>query len=273
MREKGKMKTWLEFEQRFRQIAAPLQEFRINFHWSTAGEHWRLCGMPSNSISKQFEALAELAGKALQECSIKYPELLSRISKEKEPKHVWYRALKELSKEFKTNLLASQQDEQGNFAGHIFGSIMNIGEASANLCLLLEAQYPLPVKESVSMNGINISNSNIGILNTGEIEDIQSISVNITSLSESGAHEVAEAIKQITEAVSKSSDLVATNKSMVLEQLEELSEQALLPAENRSKPGILKAIISTLATTLAAAGGLAEVWSTWGPAIQKFFGL
>lgn len=268
------MKSWLEFEKRFRQIAAQLQDFRIDFQWGAAGEHWRLRGMLSSSLARQFEALAELAGKALQECSIKYPELLSLISKEKEPKHAWYRALKELSKEFKTNLLASQQDEQGNFAGHIFsGNVMNIGEASANLCLLLEAQYPLQVKQSVSKNGIIISNSNIGILNTGEIEDIQSISVNITSLSESGAHEVAEAIKQITEAVSKSSDLAATNKSMVLEQLEELSEQALLPAENRSKPGILKAIISTLATTLGAAGGLAEVWSTWGPAIQKFFGL
>lgn len=269
-RKRVKMKTWFEFEQRFRKIATQLQDFRIDFVWGAAGEHWRLCGMQSNSFSRQFEALAELAGKALQECSIKYPELLSRVSKEKEPKHVWYRALKELGKEFETNLLASQHDEHGNFAGHICsGSVMNIGEASANLCLLLQAQYPLQVKESVSMNGINISDINIGILNTGEIEDIQSISVNIKS----GTHEVAEAIKQITEAVSKSPDLAGTTRSMVLEQLEELRKQALLPAENRSKHGIIKAIISTLATTLGAAGGLAEVWSTWGPAIQKFFGL
>mgnify|MGYP001558668904 CR=1 FL=1 len=270
MQEKNEMKTWLEFEQRFKQIATHLQDFRIDFVWGAAGEHWRLCGMPSNSFSKQFDSLAELAGLALQECSNKYPELLSRISKEKESKHLWYRALKELSKEFKTDLLASQRDEHGNFAGHIFsGRVMNIGEASANLCLFLHAQYPLQVKESVSKNGINISNSNIGILNTGEIKDIHSISVNIKS----GAHEVAEAIKQITEAVSKSPDLTGTTRSMVLEQLEELSKQALIPIENRSKPGIIKAIISTLSTTLGAAGGLAEVWSTWGPAIQKFFGI
>jgi hypothetical protein len=254
------MKTWPEFEQRFRQIATHLQDFRIDFALGAAGERWGLCGMPPNSFSRQFEALAELAGKALQECSIKYPELLPLIPMEKKLKHIWYRALKELSKEFKTNLLAV----------HIFsGSVMNIGEASANLCLLLHARYPLTIKESISMNGINISNSNIGILNTGEIEDIQSISVNIKS----GTHEVAEAIKQITGAVSKSPDLAAPIRSMVLEQLEELSKQALIPIENRSKPGIIKAIISTLATTLSAAGGLAEVWSTWGPAIQKFFGL
>ena len=111
------------------------------------------------------------------------------------------------------------------------GRVMNIGEASANLCLFLHAQYPLQVKESVSKNGINISNSNIGILNTGEIKDIHSISVNIKS----GAHEVAEAIKQITEAVSKSPDLTGTTRSMVLEQLEELSKQALIPIENQVK--------------------------------------
>lgn len=268
------MKSWLEFEKRFRQIAAQLQDFRIDFVWGTAGEHWRLCGMQSSSISKQFEALAELAGLALQECSSKYTDLLPLISKEKEPKHVWYRALKELSGEFKTAFLACQQDVHGNFAGHIFsGRVMNIGEASANLCLLLHSRYPPTIKESISMNGINISNSNIGILNTGEIEDIQSISVNITNLSKSGAHEIAESIKQITEAVSKSHDLTESTKLTVLEQLEELSKQALIPIETRSKSGIIKAIISTLATTLGAAGGLAEVWSTWGPSIQKFFGL
>ena len=148
MKKKGKMKTWLEFEQRFRQIADILQGLRIDFHWGAAGEHWCLCGMPSSSHVQQFDALAELASLALQECSIKHPKLLPLISMEKEPKHVWYRALKELSKEFKTNLLASQQDEQGNFTGHIFsGSVMNIGEASANLCLLLHAQYPLQVKK------------------------------------------------------------------------------------------------------------------------------
>ena len=92
-------------------------------------------------------------------------------------------------------------------------------------------------------------------------------------MSKSGAHEVAESIKQITEAVSKSHDLTESTKLTVLEQLEELSKQALIPIENRSKSGIIKAIISTLATTLSTAGGLAEVWTTWGPAIQKFFGL
>ena len=36
------MKTWLEFEERFRVIAAPLQYLRIDFQWGAAGEYWRL---------------------------------------------------------------------------------------------------------------------------------------------------------------------------------------------------------------------------------------
>lgn len=119
---------------------------------------------------------------------------------------------------------------------------------------------------------IHLSNSTVGILNTGEIEDVQSISVNISTLAESGHAEMAKAIKELTEAVAASQELSADERAYVLENLEELSKQALLPPNERAKLGVIKSLASGVGASLSAAGGVAEVWSTWGGAIRAFFG-
>jgi hypothetical protein len=119
---------------------------------------------------------------------------------------------------------------------------------------------------------IHLSNSTVGILNTGEIEDVQSISVNVSTLAESGHAEMAKAIKELTEAVAASQELSADERAYVLENLEELSKQASLPSNERAKSGVIKSLIAGVGGSLSAAGGLAEVWSTWGTAIRGFFG-
>ncbi len=266
------MKSWLEFEERFRRITVPLQYLRIDFQWGDDGEYWRLCGMPSNALGRQFDALAELSGLALLESAETHVELLPLVAKDKEARHVWYRALKELTNDFEFKFYGTQHQEDGSYAGTIYsGSISNIGETSANLCLLLHARYPLPIQEK-QMTEIKISNSTIGILNTGQIKNIESININIGKLNDAGSDEVADALKNITSAVAESTELAADVKSNTLEQLESLSKQAILPANERTKPGVMKAVFTTLSATLAAAGNLAGIWSAWGPAIQKFFG-
>jgi hypothetical protein len=209
----------------------------------------------------------------LSEAAKTYGELAEIVSRENEPKHVWYRAMKELAGEFKMGPFGYYPDESGNPTGYVYtGSISNIGEVSANLCLVLHSRYPLPDKETMGMSGINIVNSTVGMLNTGQMNNIGSIAVNVGKLNDSGLAEVAAAIKALTHAVAATTELSDEAKSSSLEQLESLSEQALLPEKERMKPGILRAIGNMLSSTLAAAGGLAEVWSTWGPAILKFFG-
>ena len=265
------MKSWIEFEERFRRIAPSLQYQRIDFQWGTDGEYWRLCGGATSSVARQFSALAELSGIALLEAAKIYSEMGTIVSKENEPEHMWYRALKELTGEFKMSPIYFT-DENGSPKRHVFtGSIENICEVSANLCLVLHGRYPLLEKE-VSMSEINITNSTIGVLNTGQMNNIKSIAVNIGKLNDSGLKEVAAAINALADAVAVSTELIDELKSSTLDQLESLSQQALLPEKERMKPGILKALGTALSSTLSAVGGLAEIWFTWGPAIQKFFG-
>lgn len=118
---------------------------------------------------------------------------------------------------------------------------------------------------------INLQNSSIGVLNTGEMKDIESISVSVTTLSSKGYAEVASALKALTESVVQSAELTSEARTDLLDNLEELSRQAALPENERSKPAVIKSILFGISTGLASAGGLAEVWSTWGPAISSFF--
>jgi hypothetical protein len=118
---------------------------------------------------------------------------------------------------------------------------------------------------------INIR-GNVGIFNQGEIANINSLTVNVSSLAESGNVEVANALKNLTEAIASSQELTAEKRAEALDLLEELSKQANLARENRSKPVSLKAIATELTLICSTAGGLATVWGTYGSAIKTFLG-
>lgn len=119
---------------------------------------------------------------------------------------------------------------------------------------------------------VNIRNTgNIGLLNTGNIKDIDKIEISINQLKQSGAIDIAESIQKIKNAILQSQELDFKIKEEVLEQLTEISEQANLPEEKRSKRSILKAILNGIGTTLNSIGSLAEIWGTWGANILDFF--
>ncbi len=119
---------------------------------------------------------------------------------------------------------------------------------------------------------ISLHDSSIGVLNAGEIRNIESISVSVTALSSKGYSEVADALKALTESVTRSAEMSPRERTELLDNLEELSRQAALAEKKRAKPAVIKSILLGISTTLAGVGGLAEVWSTWGPTIQRFFG-
>ena len=137
-------------------------------------------------------------------------------------------------------------------------------------------QFKPPKINRTTMNQgpfITIDNSNIGLLNAGQMQEIESININLSNLSASGQSDVVQALKAITEAVVKYPDLTTVQRTESLDQLNELSKQAALPPEKRSGLGVLRAIFSSLSVSLAAGGGLAEIWSTWEPTISKYFHL
>lgn len=120
---------------------------------------------------------------------------------------------------------------------------------------------------------LSISDSTVGVVNAGQIEDVNSIDVNIASLAQEGQTEISEALKYVAEAVATSQDIDANERSEFLDVIQQLSVQATLESQERLRKPVIKAMVSWIAAGVGAAGSLAEVWSTWGPAIQAHFGL
>jgi hypothetical protein len=134
---------------------------------------------------------------------------------------------------------------------------------------------PQPINAYINqapMNYINIDRSVIGMLNTGSIQDVQSININVKSLLESGSAELARALKVLTEAVASSQELADTQRTELLDQLNLVSGEAALTAEGR-KPGVIKPVLSALATGLNTVGSLAKIWAVTGDLICAHFGL
>lgn len=120
---------------------------------------------------------------------------------------------------------------------------------------------------------IHITSSNVGMLNTGQISSVNSISVNISQLTNDGQAEVAAALKHVTEFVTQNEAIASVQREEVLELLADLSEQATLPPEKRIKTSSLRTIVNGIVAGLTVAGSSAEIWSTWGPTIMQYFGI
>ena len=267
------MMSWIDLEKRFRAVEEPLRDLRVDYQSGSAANRWRICGMTMNPTRRQFEMLVDLAGRTLETCAEVHDNLRLVVNAEGTPADHWFDALKELSGQFNwLPYVATFTDDQGNESGHILmGSVMQVVAASANLCLLLGGRYPMPEVQEPQKPTISITDSTVGFVNAGVIQDVRSIETSVTALVQAGQTDIAEALKQLTQAVASAKDLKEKARSEILEQLSELSRQALLPPDKRTKAIFLKASVSLVARALSAVGSLAQIWSTWGPAIQAFF--
>lgn len=98
------------------------------------------------------------------------------------------------------------------------------------------------VKRDITLNNITIDRSTIGILNTGLMQEIQQIDVNISKLEQTSQTEIAEALAGLTQAIASSGQISDKQRSELIQQLNELSDQALL-APNQRKTGVIRAIV------------------------------
>ena len=149
----------------------------------------------------------------------------------------------------------------------VLGTIYYYGILSAKAESELEEERLSKIEVKVE-RGARIGNI---IISSTVQNSFNRIHHNIDSLKGSGQSDVAEALRHVTAAVVASDDLDENQTNELLERLEEISRQATLRPKKRSR--FIKDILNGIAIGMGAAGGLATVWSTWGPAISRFFGL
>jgi hypothetical protein len=114
-------------------------------------------------------------------------------------------------------------------------------------------------------NQLKIDNSNIGVVNTGTIDSLNST---ISYVQQAGSAELANQIKSFAEAVSASNELSEVLQKEILEQLSYLGTQIRTSHEQRNQ-GVIKTILKSIEPTVSTAAGLATLWATLGPTISK----
>jgi len=121
----------------------------------------------------------------------------------------------------------------------------------------------------ITLNHIQVNNSNIGVLNTGKIGSIDTA---IGYLSDTGDKPVADALKAMTESVIASNEANAEQKGELLELLGVLATEASVPADKRKSKAMLP-IIGQTTSILSGLNALSQLWSTYVPVVKGFFGL
>jgi hypothetical protein len=133
------MNSWIDIENRFRNIAESLKYLRLDVQWGAAGEYWHLAGMHKNTVVSQFEELAAIAGNLLKKTFDEKTKLGKDILSERDPKTIWYKALKEYSGEFKIHQTCPLVEGKPICSG----SVNSVAEVSANLCIKFHANQPI----------------------------------------------------------------------------------------------------------------------------------
>lgn len=152
-----------------------------------------------------------------------------------------------------------------NHAAQEFDHIAPFGPSSPRIEI-----PPAPVPPIHYNNqSVSVSGGNVGSVNFGQVE---SIKVDIGVLTQTGAVSQAEALVAVVNAVLDEPDLAPEKKNELLEQLAFLTKEAAVPA-NQRKPGVVKAVLSTVKEGAAAAGAVATAWTAAEPIIRGFFGI
>jgi len=115
---------------------------------------------------------------------------------------------------------------------------------------------PIIQKGDVTYNNINVNRSIIGSINTG---DVKKIDVAIDNIKYGGDEELANSLKNFTEAVINEKDLDEKIKNNVLKNIAFLSSQANLPKENR-KNGIIKSVLTGIRHFIVSSAALISLW-------------
>ena len=122
--------------------------------------------------------------------------------------------------------------------------------------------------QGVTLNNIHIKDSTVGVINTGLIERVD---VAIGALKRAGEEDIADAVRQLAEAIVSAQDLEPARKNDAMEMLESVAGEATQPPERRRKAAV-RPLLSALAEILKTSAALSALWEKVGGPLLAAFG-
>jgi hypothetical protein len=131
-----------------------------------------------------------------------------------------------------------------------------------------ERKPPVRIGSAVFHN-INVKNSAVGIINTGNLDQVDTA---ITVISGNGDSQLAHVLKNLTEVIVSHPSLSPQVKKEAVEILSGLSSEASV-AKSERRAGIARPLLSRLRELLSVSADLATVAQSAVPIIAAAFGL
>lgn len=127
---------------------------------------------------------------------------------------------------------------------------------------------PRPIQiGGVKLNNISVSNSVVGTINTGSIGTIDQ---SISALVQCGEPELADAMKELSEAILQSNDLTRNQVNELIEILSVVAKETATPKEVRRNT-VIASLLERATKITALANDIADVCQKWWPVILVAF--
>lgn len=132
------------------------------------------------------------------------------------------------------------------------------------------APRPAPVVvQGATFNHINIANSNVGVVNTGQLSQVDSA---IHVIEKAGDKRLSDALRELTEKSVRSAEVSDAQRAEIVELLSAIASEATQPKELRRK-AMVAPLISRLREVLAVSADLIAVTQPALTVIATAFGL
>jgi len=125
------------------------------------------------------------------------------------------------------------------------------------------------IGDTLTLNNINISGSNVGAINT---VTVQNLDASITVAETQGQTDLANAVNKLAQAVVDNTEINVAMKDEIAEQLTYLMSQVMAKPEDRSK-GIIRSVLNGLKDSISITASLLTIWNKVEPLLHAALGI
>lgn len=125
-------------------------------------------------------------------------------------------------------------------------------------------QLARAMQKAPTYTNIRVSNSQVGVLNTGEIARIDAA---ITLTKDSDVEAIGGQLQLLTQAIVNASDIDAAIKTDLIDLLQSLSEQII----GKRKPSVIRSLLGSIEERAKGFNSIATAASTLAKAVYSLF--